>query len=314
MNDPTLAVLSATFVTALLVFAVGILPRRGRREPAGVPAESASDGTSIPLDAPGAGGPYVPPAAVMASPPPLPAGPLPLWPYRPFDLFGIGLIVGIFALLVLAAAAVTPETEIRLTAPALILNIGFQIFMAGAVVGAMAWRIRPVEWLGLRWRRWPWVFLIAPGAVVTMWVVFGGLQASGYVKWMESLGSDTVQDTVRLLQESGDPLVLALMAVAAVVIAPLCEEVVFRGYFYPAAKRYAGAWPAALCSALVFAAAHGNLTALLPLFLFGLLLVFLYEKTGSLWAPMAVHFCFNGATVAVQLAARYFDIPLQPVD
>ena len=153
--------------------------------------------------------------------------------------------------------------------------------------------------------------VIAPATVVVMWMIFGGLHASGYVKWMESLGSETVQETVKLLQESKDPLVIGLMAATAVLVAPVCEEVVFRGYFYPVAKRFAGAWPAALCSAMVFAAAHGNLTALLPLFLFGLALVFIYEKTGSLWAPVAVHFCFNGATVVAQLAVRYLDIPVE---
>jgi hypothetical protein len=129
---------------------------------------------------------------------------------------------------------------------------------------------------------------------------------------MESLGVETVQDTVMLLQKSEDPLVLGLMAFAAVVAAPLCEEIVFRGYFYPVLKRFAGVWPAALCSALVFASAHGNLTAMLPLLIFGILLVWIYEKTGSLWAPIAVHFCFNGATVMVQLAARYYEIPIPP--
>jgi membrane protease YdiL (CAAX protease family) len=46
------------------------------------------------------------------------------------------------------------------------------------------------------------------------------------------------------------------------------------------------------------------------LFLFGGLLVLLYEKTGSLWAPVSVHFCFNSATVVVQFLARHFGIPL----
>ena len=50
---------------------------------------------------------------------------------------------------------------------------------------------------------------------------------------MESLGAETTQDTVKLLRETNDPLVLGLMAFAAVVAAPLCEEIVFRGYLYP---------------------------------------------------------------------------------
>jgi membrane protease YdiL (CAAX protease family) len=179
--------------------------------------------------------------------------------------------------------------------------------VAVLVVSRVGWD----QWLGLRWRQWHWVFVIAPGAVFFMWLVFGGLQISGYVKWMESLGVETVQETVQLLQESRDPLILGLMAFAAVIAAPVCEEVVFRGFLYPVMKKFAGAWPAAICSALVFASAHGNLTALLPLFIFGGVLVFVYEKTGSIWAPIAVHFCFNGATVIVQLAAHHFNLPLE---
>jgi hypothetical protein len=143
-----------------------------------------------------------------------------------------------------------------------------------------------------------------------MWAVFGGLMECGYMEWMESLGVETVQDTVKLLQKSEDPLILGLMAFAAVVAAPLCEEMVFRGYFYPVLKKFAGAWVAAVCSALVFASAHGNLTALLPLFVFGGVLVFVYEKTGSLWASIAVHFCFNSATVLAQIAARCWHFQL----
>jgi membrane protease YdiL (CAAX protease family) len=171
-------------------------------------------------------------------------------------------------------------------------------------------RVRPAEWLGLKWRKWPWVFVIAPVAVISMWLFFGGLQVSGFMKWMESLGVDSVQDTVKLLQDATDPLTLGLMAGAAVLAAPICEEIVFRGYLYPAAKKFTGPWVACFFSALVFAAAHGSLAALLPLFLFGCVLVFIYEKTGSIWAPMAVHFCFNGATVLIQLAVRFYHLPV----
>jgi membrane protease YdiL (CAAX protease family) len=127
---------------------------------------------------------------------------------------------------------------------------------------------------------------------------------------MDRLGVEKVQQTVTIFQEEKDIVVLVLMAIAAALVAPVCEEIVFRGYLYPVAKKFSGPWVAALCTALIFSAAHGSFSALLPLFAFGLLLVALYEFTGSLWAPMAVHFLFNGATVAVQLYARYAEIPL----
>ena len=80
-------------------------------------------------------------------------------------------------------------------------------------------------------------------------------------------------EAVTLFREGKDPVLLVLMAFAAVIVAPLCEEVVFRGYVYPVAKKFTGARAGALFSALVFAAAHGNVAALVPLFVFGLALL-----------------------------------------
>ena len=88
------------------------------------------------------------------------------------------------------------------------------------------------------------------------------------------------------------------------IVAPIAEEVVFRGYLYPAAKRFCGPAGAVLFSSLVFAAAHGNVVALLPLFALAVLLCLIYEFTGSIWASISVHFLFNAATVAMQLLAR----------
>ena len=281
MTDPTELIITGGFVLAIVVFAVAAALRAGVKP------------------------------AVEYGPPAPPAGKVAVWFYRPVDLLGAAFVFLVFSGMVLASLRSAEIAELALDPGALMLNIGFQFLMAGLVAVMVVQRVGWVSWLGLRWQGWPWILLIAPGTVVLMWLIFGGLQYSGYVEWMESLGVETVQDTVKLLQESDDPLVLGLMAFAAVIVAPLCEEVVFRGYFYPVMKKFGGISVAAPCSALVFAAAHGSLTALLPLFIFGGVLVFLYEKTGSLWAPVAVHFCFNGATVLVQMAVRYYEIPFE---
>lgn len=300
VTDPTTLILTGTFVLACVIALGGALVTfLSQRGPAtgGVEPQVIADS---PFDPPRQG------------PPPLPLHVVGVRVdyYRPFDLLGVAFVFAVFGGLAMASLTMKESEGATLGLDALISSIVFQFIMAGIVAVLVIPRVHPVEWLGLRWRSWPWVLLIAPGAVLGMWVVFGGLQLSGYVKWMESLGVDTVQDAVKLLRDTDDPRVLGLMAFAAVVAAPLCEEIVFRGYFYPVLKRFTGMWPAALCSSLVFACAHGNLTAALPLFLFGGLLVLLYEKTGSLWAPVAVHFCFNGATVLIQIVARHMDLPI----
>ncbi len=302
MTDPTVIVLTTAFATALVVAGAGVLGR-GRH--------LGSDEEVTPLPAAGGESPFDPPCVIPMLPPPPAGRGIPLWFYRPLDLLGIAFVFLVFSTLALGNVGAPRETMTALSPSALVVSIAFQFIMAGIVTAFVLRRIHPVDWLGLRWKRWPWVLLIAPCSVLGMWAVFGGLHYSGYVKWMESLGVDTVQDTVRLLQDSRDPMVLGLMAAAAVLAAPLCEEIVFRGYFYPVLKRFAGMWPAAISSSLVFACAHGNLTAALPLFIFGMLLVVLYEKTGSLWAPIGVHLCFNGATVVVQFASRILGIPME---
>jgi membrane protease YdiL (CAAX protease family) len=308
MSDPTAPVLIATFSVALGLFVVAAFVRWSRREkeppPLEVPRHQEAGDPSLPPPVPPIyGGTY---ASLQAAPPALPDAPgVPTWPYRKLDFLWMGGIFAIFGAMSLSNTAVEAD-KISFTPSVLLGSIIFHATLTMITLVVILFRIGPAAWLGLRWKAWPWVFLIAPATVMTMWLVFGGLQALGYMKWMESLGVEAVQDSVKLLQTATDPMVLILMAVAAVLVAPVSEELVFRGYLYPAAKRFAGPWMAAICSGLVFAAAHGSLAALLPLFIFGVVLAVLYEKTGSIWAPVAVHFCFNGATVGVQFLARQF--------
>jgi membrane protease YdiL (CAAX protease family) len=246
----------------------------------------------------------------LADPPPIPVGKVPVWFYQPSDLLGVGMIAGLFyALVMLGELFGGSKGTPSISAEGLLVSIGFQFFTAAIAYVIVMRRVNPVAWLGLAWKEWPFVILIAPVSVVSMWALFAGLQFSGYMDLMDKLGVEKVQDTVLILQREKDPLLLGLMAFAAVIVAPLCEEVVFRGYLYPATKRFAGPWVAALCSALVFSAVHGSIAALFPLFIFGLVLVAIYEFTGSIWAPIGVHFLFNGATVAIQILSRYADLP-----
>lgn len=303
MPDPTEPVIIATFAAALGLFTMASVVGKCLGKTTVFEPERPADSRPNPDS------PYHAPGFSEPSPP-LPVGRVPTWFYNRLDLLGLGLVFNVFFLLVLGSIRMASEKELVLDPAGLLVSIGFQFVSAGIVTAMVISRIRPIEWLGLKWPGWPRVFLIAPGTVLVMWLFFGGLQISGFMEWMESLGVEAVQDTVKLLQESKDPLVLGLMAFAAVIAAPVCEEIVFRGYFYAASKKFAGPWMAGICSALVFAAAHGSMAALLPLFVFGCVLAFIYEKTGSLWAPVAVHFCFNGATVIVQMGARFYGFPL----
>jgi uncharacterized protein len=74
------------------------------------------------------------------------------------------------------------------------------------------------------------------------------------------------------------------------VLAPLTEELVFRGLLYRAWEARWGWVSATLASSAIFAAYHANF---LPAFVAGIVYVCLYRRTGSIWAPIAVHSVYN---------------------
>ena len=105
---------------------------------------------------------------------------------------------------------------------------------------------------------------------------------------------------MRVYQDNHQYSIRILIAVMAVIIAPIVEEVVFRGYIYPICKRHTGRIMATFVTSLFFAAIHFNIPALLPLFIFAIFLTIAYEVTGSIWVPISIHACFNAITLIVQ--------------
>lgn len=102
-----------------------------------------------------------------------------------------------------------------------------------------------------------------------------------------------VQPAVEALTNSSAWFDRAALAVVAVLLAPVAEELLFRGILYPAIKR--GGFPrlALWGTSLLFALIHLNLVTFVPLLLFALALTWVYERTGNLLAPLIAHALFN---------------------
>ncbi len=87
----------------------------------------------------------------------------------------------------------------------------------------------------------------------------------------------------------------ALVLAAGAVLAPIAEEVYFRGFVFRAYLNQKGPWQAFLFSSGLFALVHLNLPALLPIFAMGLLLAYLYIRTGSIVPAIIAHGVNNAA-------------------
>ena len=101
--------------------------------------------------------------------------------------------------------------------------------------------------------------------------------------------------------------------IATSVIAPVAEELIFRGVFYNMLKdalplrRRLAALISGFTVSVFFGIYHGNILQGLYTFLFSILLVIIYERTGSIWGPVLVHAGFNSSWILELFAARIFE-------
>ncbi len=112
------------------------------------------------------------------------------------------------------------------------------------------------------------------------------------------------QEVVKIyLKDSSDKYLLFFTFFVAIA-GPLVEEIFFRGFAYKAFRSRWGVKRAALASTALFAALHLNWAAFFPIFMLGLLFVYLYEKTGSLVPSMTAHVFHNLIMVGLTLAFK----------
>jgi uncharacterized protein len=86
-----------------------------------------------------------------------------------------------------------------------------------------------------------------------------------------------------------------LFGISVIVIAPVAEELFFRGILYPTIKQMGRPQLALWASSLLFAISHNNGPSFLPFLALALLLVLVYEATDNLLAPILTHSVFNTA-------------------
>jgi len=91
-----------------------------------------------------------------------------------------------------------------------------------------------------------------------------------------------------------------IVLLTVVVMAPLFEEFLFRGFLFQQLRRFFGGLNGAALSALIFASVHLSIESFLPLFGLGLVLAGVYHFSRSLWACALTHALWNlGTAVSV---------------
>ena len=119
---------------------------------------------------------------------------------------------------------------------------------------------------------------------------------------LHELGSDFyLQDVAQILTAPATWPVRTALFFIVIIVAPVFEEVVFRGILLPFMVRRAGFWPGIVLISVFFGGLHLHLPSFLPLFLLSVIFSLVYARTQSLLVPIGMHVCFNAVTVILLL-------------
>lgn len=184
---------------------------------------------------------------------------------------------------------------------------------------ALVWRFlheHQVGWLtGFGFRR-DLPKAIGLGAVIVgIFLPVGGALKNVSLQVMEKIGIEpSVQLALQALKNSGSTVELVALGIIAIILAPVAEETLFRGVLYPTIKQHGYPRAALWGTSVLFALIHFNVAIFVPLLLLALLLVWLYEKTDNLLAPIAAHATFNAVNFVMFFLTKdvAHKLPAQP--
>ena len=150
----------------------------------------------------------------------------------------------------------------------------------------------------LSWRD----FLLAPFAIVVYLTLSISLVwlATTFLPWIDfeqeqNVGFDQLASRYEYI----------LAFITLVVIAPVAEEVLFRGYLYGKIRRILPTWLGIVLISVAFGAAHGQWNVAIDTFALSVAMCCLREYTGTIWAAVLVHMAKNGVAYFVLFVAPH---------
>jgi len=211
-------------------------------------------------------------------------------------LVGWAIFVGVLALISYAANAAsegdTPDDVLYRWSTVAGGIVQYAIILA--IVLALSRGLAPAT-LGLRrpasWRRAAGLLV---AALVAIWII--GAVLNIFLKAGEEQGLvPSGWDSSRAFPFAANFVVVAL-------VAPVVEELTYRGLGFAAVRDAFGALAAVVVTAIAFGLAHGLVVALPVLTIFGAILAWLRLKTDSLYPSIILHGVFNGAALIAAVA------------
>jgi len=163
--------------------------------------------------------------------------------------------------------------------------VGTELMLLIPILLIFTWRKIPLKALGFRKFNWNMVSL-GCGLVV---LAYGVIFIHNLI--MTQLGVVTQGELIfEVFDKLGSPFLLFF---SGIILAPLAEEMFFRGFLFQGFRQKYGWKIGIFLSSFLFALMHGQLAALIPTFLLGCIIAYIYHRANSILPGMLIHFIIN---------------------
>lgn len=218
-------------------------------------------------------------------------------PWKPIDNWIGVILLGIIDGVLFGLAQLGERGQFAQSGLLVFIQLTFLL----PVIIIFAWR--RVSWSSLGLGKFDWGTLgIGCGLLIAS---YGIILVHNLI--LTGLGIDTQGEEITELFGMLDSPIWFFLVGA--ILAPLVEEIFFRGFLFQGFRATYGWTRAMLISSAIFAVAHLDPVALIPTFILGCLLAYLYHRTNSIWPPVIIHVLVNSfGLCSAYFVTRYPDI------
>jgi len=218
---------------------------------------------------------------------------------------GLGMLLagyaGIIAAILFLGSDGDPREDPNVALVSSVASLGFTIWLGAAVLILATRRDISLAGLGFREAKSPvkWIAIGVVGSysimVVYSLIVLGIEEATG--NDLSRFTEGNVPDDLAF-----DSAVWVVLGLSVLVAAPICEELFFRGFLFRAVEQHWGVMAGIVVSGFIFGSIHLEPSVIAPFWAVGMLLAWVYHRSGSLWTTIAAHAIFNGIGFIALLA------------
>ena len=231
---------------------------------------------------------------------------MPVVPWNVWDVVkAVGVIVGLVLALIVAFTIVSIFVFVLASEDTL---ASFELYGIEAItyVGAFCIPLASIWFFGMRKYgvSWRTMGLRRPSAIhlfLLVPLVYGvgrGFE-EGYTWIVSSLGTEALIPKQEYVEEMFEEAIFKpLLYFDIVVITPIVEEIVFRGFLLAGLTLALGNIRGMIISSALFTVVHWDFDIMPIIFVSGMLTAWLYMRTGSLWPPIALHAVNNAIATA----------------